>query len=304
MSSPLLSICIPTYNRSLLLEQSLKSIIDQISADKLGNNIEIIISDNNSPDSTEEIVRKYKKKYNQLKYFKNKKNIGIINTIKVADYATGKYIWFFSDDDWQKPGALKTVIEVIKQNNPDLILVNLDLYSKNGKKHLDPNLLRTDQENFYGQKKEFFKFLENKFFLPIDWYMTSYSNTILRADLFNQEKNKAIKYYNSGCLFPHTTFFYYSVQDYSVTIIGKPIIKFRADNRSFGSKDKNKFLIDWYKTLRLHYDNIYAFNKKYISWKFTFLLFVKQGLRSLRLKFLLLFGLDISDILIKLFYNK
>ena len=304
MNSPLLSICIPTFNRSQLLEESLSSMVNQLTNKDLRSSIEIIISDNHSQDNTPNVVSVYRKKFRSIKYNKNDRNIGIINTIKVAEKATGKYIWFFSDDDWQKKNSINKIIDLLRKYQPDLILANLDLYSKNGKVNLDANLLRSRNNNFIGSKKAFFKHLENKFFLPIDWYMTSYSNTIISSSLFRAHLKKAYQYFAKGCLFPHTTFFYYTELDYKVVVTKESLIRFRADNRSFGSREKNKFLISWYSTLRQHYSHIYSFNRKYLTYKFIFLLLVKELTRSLRLKFLLLFGVDISDFLIKYFYKK
>jgi glycosyltransferase involved in cell wall biosynthesis len=51
---PKLSIIIPTYNRSNYLEQSLKSIFDQDFKD-----FEIIVVDNNSTDSTMDVIDKF-----------------------------------------------------------------------------------------------------------------------------------------------------------------------------------------------------------------------------------------------------
>ena len=59
---PLLSICIPTYNRADKLKQTLESIVSQpefIDFDEF----EIVISDNGSKDGTKEICEELKKKY-------------------------------------------------------------------------------------------------------------------------------------------------------------------------------------------------------------------------------------------------
>lgn len=61
---PLLSICIPTYNRSTYLEEALCNIINDTS---FSDDIEIIISDNASTDNTQEIVSKYIKHYSNIK---------------------------------------------------------------------------------------------------------------------------------------------------------------------------------------------------------------------------------------------
>ena len=55
---PLLSICIPTYNRAEILDKSLESITKQDIFQKT-DEVEIIVSDNCSQDNTHNIVHKY-----------------------------------------------------------------------------------------------------------------------------------------------------------------------------------------------------------------------------------------------------
>ena len=55
----LFSIFIPTYNRANLLAETLNSLISQISEDQ----IEIIISDNNSTDTTKKTVETFIQQY-------------------------------------------------------------------------------------------------------------------------------------------------------------------------------------------------------------------------------------------------
>jgi len=93
-----LSIAIPTYNRSEYLDECLNSIYDQKNIDF--NNIEILISDNDSSDKTKSIVEKWKKKFPIFTYTKNTTNIGpTLNIRKVLDMSRGDYVWLFSDDD-------------------------------------------------------------------------------------------------------------------------------------------------------------------------------------------------------------
>ena len=70
----LLSICIPTYNRSEKLDNCLNSILISIQNVK-ERNFEICISDNCSSDNTEKIVKKYKNLF-EINYHKNNDNLG------------------------------------------------------------------------------------------------------------------------------------------------------------------------------------------------------------------------------------
>ena len=67
MHTPLLSICIPTYNRSECLAQTVESIINSNSFD---NRVEIVISDNCSTDDTEQVCRNYTNMYSNIKYYR------------------------------------------------------------------------------------------------------------------------------------------------------------------------------------------------------------------------------------------
>ena len=73
MNRVLFSICIPTYNRSVYLKKSIESIISQKPfIDKL---VEIVISDNSSTDDTQEVVREFTKKHDNIYYYKNTENV-------------------------------------------------------------------------------------------------------------------------------------------------------------------------------------------------------------------------------------
>lgn len=91
MDKKILSICIPTYNRCQVLDETLNKLFSNPEFnDEL---IEVIVSDNCSTDSTKEVVLKY----SQVKYFRNNQNIGPYNFTVVTSYANGKYIKIFND---------------------------------------------------------------------------------------------------------------------------------------------------------------------------------------------------------------
>ena len=72
-SQPLVSICIPTYNRSEYLRLSLERYIRE--PEFLLGCVEIVISDNASTDDTEIMVQEYTKQYADIRYFRNAENI-------------------------------------------------------------------------------------------------------------------------------------------------------------------------------------------------------------------------------------
>ncbi|MCG3771108.1 MAG: Abequosyltransferase RfbV [Nitrosomonadaceae bacterium] len=115
----LLTIVIPTYNRSSLLKSTLDTLSIQIMPERF-NEIAIVVSDNASPDSTEILVHKWiiENKNIKVSYYRNIENIGFDkNCISGARKAKGKFIWFMSDDDSLVDGAVEKVCKALEENS-------------------------------------------------------------------------------------------------------------------------------------------------------------------------------------------
>lgn len=121
--SYILTIAIPTYNRSKILEESLLSIIPQLK--KHSDSIEFLISDNCSSDNTEEVVSKFINSNFKINYIKNKENIGMDrNFVQCLQKAKGKYIWILGDDDHLLDDSLDFVIDVLKKGSYGLVHID------------------------------------------------------------------------------------------------------------------------------------------------------------------------------------
>jgi acetyltransferase-like isoleucine patch superfamily enzyme/glycosyltransferase involved in cell wall biosynthesis len=111
---PLISICIPTFNRAGDLERCLESIYSQIGDHSL---FEIFISNNASTDHTEDIVTKYMREFSNITYWRNSENIGGDQNIAVTmQKSKGKYILLHGDDDFFNPGILNKILGIIMNN--------------------------------------------------------------------------------------------------------------------------------------------------------------------------------------------
>jgi len=122
---PLLSVCIPTYNRSRVLEAALRALGPQIQA--TCGEVELVVSDNCSTDETQVVVEKAQKKWGQLRYHRNETNLGVAgNILKLThELATGEFGWVIGDDDIVLPNGVNRVLHVIKSHPEiDYIFVN------------------------------------------------------------------------------------------------------------------------------------------------------------------------------------
>ncbi len=93
---PLVSVGIPCYNRPEGLRRTLECITCQTY-----KNLEIIISDNCSPNSdVERVGRDFAEKDSRVRYIRQIKNNGAAHNFKyVLQAATGEYFMWASDDD-------------------------------------------------------------------------------------------------------------------------------------------------------------------------------------------------------------
>jgi glycosyltransferase involved in cell wall biosynthesis len=93
--SPLISIIVPFYNVELYFRRCLDSIVNQSY-----RNLELILVDDCSPDSSIEIAREYAANDDRITIIRhevNKRQGGARNSGLAA--AKGEYIWFVDPDD-------------------------------------------------------------------------------------------------------------------------------------------------------------------------------------------------------------
>ncbi len=116
-----ISIIIPFYNSESYLKDAIDSVINQ----SIGfDNIQLILVNDGSNDSSEEIALEYKENYNNIIYIKQE-NKGVSAARNTGlKYVEGKYINFIdSDDKWDKD-ALLNMYNLIEQNYSDIDFVS------------------------------------------------------------------------------------------------------------------------------------------------------------------------------------
>lgn len=111
--APILSICIPTYDRGAFLPDLLNSIITQVASlppilAALG--VEVVISDNASHDDTPERIKPFRDAI-ALTYVRQSENIGPDrNFIAAVGSARGNFCWLMGSDDVIEQGGLERVM--------------------------------------------------------------------------------------------------------------------------------------------------------------------------------------------------
>lgn len=107
----LVSIVMPSYNTGRFITETINSVLNQTY-----KNWELIIIDDCSSDSTDEIIKNIDD--NRIVYMKNEVNSGAaVSRNKALKEARGKWIAFLDSDDLWKEDKLEKQIKFMKSND-------------------------------------------------------------------------------------------------------------------------------------------------------------------------------------------
>ena len=128
-SNALVSVLLSTYNSEGSIAESVDSLLSQTY-----KNLEILISDDGSTDSTKEICKKFQLKDERVLFSSNKKNIGLTKSLNnLAQKASGSLIARHDADDISLPYRIEEQIQFMKKKRLDAV-TSRSLVKQNNKK--------------------------------------------------------------------------------------------------------------------------------------------------------------------------
>ncbi|WP_309232066.1 MULTISPECIES: glycosyltransferase [unclassified Bacillus (in: firmicutes)] len=120
-----LSVVITNYNKEQYLEQCLKSVIDQTL-----NNVEVIVIDDGSTDSSMKILQQYEKQHKNLIVYEQK-NAGVSAARNVGlQHAKGEYVTFLDADDYVNQTAYEQLYKLANQEDADIAIANITCFNE------------------------------------------------------------------------------------------------------------------------------------------------------------------------------
>jgi len=145
----ILSILIPTYNRSVFLIKNLELLLGFMNQSAFKEQIEVIVSNNCAPDDTDSVVKKYIEENPSFKlhYFKQANNIGLEkNALFVLEQSKAAYVMYLGDDDFISFEYLEGVLKHVSSYKKTTVIIpafyNIDLSGARlglGRDHNFPN---------------------------------------------------------------------------------------------------------------------------------------------------------------------
>lgn len=113
---PILSICIPIYNRIAFLKRHLEQFMK--CRELFDEKVHLFISDNCSIDDLQSLINEYSNKGLNIDYSRNNENIGPDgNFIKCFNSAKGKYIWLLGSDDIPVDGFVERLVDILENHD-------------------------------------------------------------------------------------------------------------------------------------------------------------------------------------------
>jgi glycosyltransferase involved in cell wall biosynthesis len=126
MFLPLVSVIIPTYNRSSLVLEAVESVFKQTYL-----NFELIVVDDGSIDGTAEVLSPYKDRF--VYAFQNNQGVSAARN-RGIQMARSQWITFLDSDDYWLPEKLETQIRFFTQNPEALICQTEEIWIRNGRR--------------------------------------------------------------------------------------------------------------------------------------------------------------------------
>ena len=107
---PLVSICIPTFQRAAQLAPTLARVAEVIANAGWQERVEICLSDNASADDTPAVIAAFQPPGIAVKKFRQRENTGFARNLQtVARMSEGEYLLFQGDDDALASGVCVTL---------------------------------------------------------------------------------------------------------------------------------------------------------------------------------------------------
>ena len=137
MKCPVVSILVPAYNASAFLSQCMESIVNQTYP-----NLQVVVVDDGSKDSTLVIAEQYAAKYPCVEVY-HQENAGVAEARnKLLSLAKGDYVLFVDSDDWIEYDMVGRMLCTINELRVDIAVCGC-IKVKDDKQTYCPCLLYT-----------------------------------------------------------------------------------------------------------------------------------------------------------------
>ena len=258
--NPLVTVVVPFYNVEKYIQNCLESIINQTY-----KNIEIICVDDESKDSSYDIVKNIAENNNKIKIIRHKKNKGLGGARNTGvKNAKGEYVFFVDSDDWLDKFCIEKTVEKFLMHNLNTIWFKAKIWWEENHELTNMWIF-----SYYDKYPEGKLTLDNKNLInfPLYTWNKAYNTEFLRENGLYWQENM----YFEDVEFYFKTF----IKSPDIYIIDEPLYYYRRRNDSIIAKStrNEKIASDLYKAAQ----NVHKYlleNDLFDMYKDTFLQYV------------------------------
>lgn len=171
---PLLSIVIPSNNKTELLDEAITSIIYDPS---WNDECELCISDNSKGESTKNLVMSKYNDNQQISYRRSLDAPSLDENVSMAvSMAKGQYVWIFGDDDIIEKNFISYLLLYLKNNKVDIAILNSSSFDESGE--VEKTRRSFNKVVVYGQEDN------DRFLVEQSAYITYVACIVIRKKLW------------------------------------------------------------------------------------------------------------------------
>lgn len=217
--SPLLTICIPSYNRGERVQGLVEFLLANVLAHREGDAVELVVSNNASSDATTELLSPYVERGLRLV-----QRDAFLPTVEEHLFACvpdcrGKFIWFLGDDEVVSGQAVIEYLRLLRDTDCGLVISNAGIIDNDGSL-LTERMLPMNAYILRMPGRELPKAAGFCFALA------GISSLIVRRDLLDPEQGRRL--FKVENIYSHVAWLLKAVADEQTALINRPLVYYRV----------------------------------------------------------------------------
>ena len=228
LKKPLLTICIPTYNRGRFVEAQIQTIIPHI-LNKNDFDVDLVIINNKSTDDTKKRLDKYKHDNLTIIHRTVHYDTAEENMIRSVSYINGEYVWFLGDDDTLSLSSISFVLSMLKSKKYDCFIFNSTTVSPQGA----TQLLQPMPMNGLIYEGNIGNIVES---IGLIYTFAGLSNIIQKTE--NLSTEGGLNWLQASKIYSHVAWFVESNKNSRVAFVNIPLVYYRQNDYSDGHWDR------------------------------------------------------------------
>ena len=241
-----ISIVVPVYNGEEFLEECLDSLINQTH-----KNIEIVIVNDASTDSTKQIIQKYIDKDSCVVYIENKENLNTYESVCVGfENSTGDYITCCDADDSFHPEACQILYNKALEHDADLVTSDRESFEKKATYILYPQ----DTDIMWANTSDNPHAVLDSFFISLR-YKRNRTGALIKKDVVIKFLSYALRGIKSNQFEDWITspiLYFYSNKRVQ---IGHKISSYRCNPNSVIGRRNKKIILEYLSDITVYYQS-------------------------------------------------